>query len=242
MINTGQKGGWNEGRWQTLWHAYIRRGLVGANESAYEVKPLKIRPRFSFLVRNVPSSWTDENYGGADAVNHDGRHAYIFPLNSSTKVHRVSLDLRFLGGWTRQSSGGHQGWRPLFVTTPPPPFFFFISSFLQYLQQKDNIVTEKKEEKKLLAITFSPGDSGQGELSRRGRGCCGGGDVVRGDISAISNRFERKKEIKKERIPERAINQAWKLPLYYSRVKLWIICSFLFFFLFFPPSFSFRFD
>lgn len=103
---------------------------------------------------------------------------------------------------------------------PPSPFFFFISSFLQYLQQKDNIVTEKKEEKKLLAITFSPGDSGQGELSRRGRGCCGGGDVVRGDISAISNRFERKKEIKKERIPERAINQAWKLPLYYSRVKL----------------------
>lgn len=181
MINTGQKGGWNEGRWQTLWHAYIRRGLVGANESAYEVKPLKICPRFSFLVRNVPSSWTDENYGGADAVNHDGRHAYIFPLNSSTKVHRVSLDLRFLGGWTRQSSGGHQGWRPLFVTTPPPSLFFLhFLVFAIFTTEGQHRNREEGGKKAFSDYVFARWfrarwivTKGEGLLRRRG--CCTGG-------------------------------------------------------------------
>lgn len=72
------------------------------------------------------------------------------------------------------------------LLSPSLPFFFPL--FLQYLQ-KDNIVTENKErKKKLLAITFSPGDSGRGELSREGGGMWRR-DAVRGDISAISNRF-----------------------------------------------------
>lgn len=128
-----------------------------ANESArvwYEVKPLKIRPRFSPYVTR-----TDENYGSADAVNHDGRHAYIFPLNSSAKVHRVSLDCCFLGGYARQSSGGHQ---------PAAAFcYLFFRCFYNIYMGRRTTSCNRDKGKKLLAITFSRGDS---EKANRWRG------------------------------------------------------------------------
>lgn len=148
---------------------YLTKLWKEANECArarkYEVKPLKIRPRFSSYVTR-----TDENYGSADAVNHDGRHAYIFPLNSPAKVHRVSLDCCFLGGYTRQSSGGHQ---------PATAFcclFFVVFTIFTWGQHRNH-----DRRKKLLAITLSRVDSEKANRCEEGCFC----EV----LSAISDRL-----------------------------------------------------
>lgn len=69
----------------------------------------------------------------------------------------------------------------------PPPSLFFSLVFTIFTEGQHRN-REQGEKKKLLAITFSPGDSGRGELSREGGGMWRR-DAVRGDISAISNRF-----------------------------------------------------
>lgn len=72
------------------------------------------------------------------------------------------------------------------LLSPSLPFFFSLVFTIFTEGQHRN--REQGEKKKLLAITFSPGDSGGGELSREGGGMWRR-DAVRGDISAISNRF-----------------------------------------------------